>query len=103
VSDAQEAQLVLETSSGDVTFSGSLSDTGEHRVETVSGDVRLVLPADSAFDLDVETVSGSIQTDFAVTMTGFDADHIAGEVNGGGPPLRINTSSGNVTLERADE
>ncbi len=98
-SEVQEAQLVLESSNGNITFSGSLSDEGEHRVETVSGDVRLILPAESAFDLDIATISGSIQTEFAVTVTEFNDERVVGQVNGGGSLLRINTSSGNITLE----
>ena len=101
VENGTEAELAIETSSGKIQFSGSLYTQGEHRVKSVSGDVRLVLPADAAFDLDIETVSGSIQTEFAVTMTQFDKRRVAGEVNGGGPLLRINTSSGDVTLESA--
>jgi len=34
-----------------------------------------------------------------VTMTQFGQRHVAGEVNGGGPLLRISTSSGNITLK----
>ena len=101
VRNATRAELALETTSGNILFSGSLRAQGEHRVESTSGDVHLVLPADAAFDLDVETVSGDIQTDFAVTMTEFDKKHVAGEVNGGGPLLRISTSSGDITLESA--
>jgi len=99
VRNAIEAELALGTTSGKIRFSGSLHTRGEHRVESTSGDVHLVLPADAAFDLDVETDSGDIQTDFAVTMTDFDRKHVAGEVNGGGPLLRISTSSGNITLK----
>mgnify|MGYP001081939206 CR=1 FL=1 len=99
VRNAAEAELALGTTSGKICFSGSLHTRGEHRVESTSGDVYLVLPADAAFDLDVETDSGDIQTDFAVTMTEFDRKHVAGEVNGGGPLLRVSTSSGDITLK----
>ena len=99
VRNAIEVELALGTTSGKIRFSGSLHTRGEHRVESTSGDVHLVLPADAAFDLDVETNSGSIQTDFAVTMTQFGQRRVVGEVNGGGPLLRISTSSGNITLK----
>lgn len=101
VRNATKVELALGTTSGKIHFSGSLHTRGEHRVESTSGDVHLVLPADAAFDLDVETDSGDIQTDFAVTMTEFDKRHVAGQVNGGGPSLRINTSSGDITLKSA--
>jgi len=101
VENGTEAELAIETSSGKIHFSGSLYNLGEHRVKSVSGGISLVLPADAAFDLNIETVSGSIQTEFPVTMTQFDKRHVAGEVNGGGPLLRVNTSSGDITLESA--
>ncbi len=100
VTDATEAELALNTNSGGVYFSGSLSAEGEHRVESGFGDVHLLLPADAAFDLDADTEFGSIETDFAVTMTEFDANHIVGQVNGGGPLLWVHTNSGGITLER---
>jgi DUF4097 and DUF4098 domain-containing protein YvlB len=101
VRNATKVELALGTTSGKIHFSGSLHTRGEHRVESTSGDVHLVLPADAAFDLDVETDSGDIQTDFAVTMTEFDRKHVAGQVNGGGPLLRISTSSGDIALKSA--
>ena len=99
VSECTEAILALTTSSGDVTFSGSLSDEGPHRVESDFGDVQLTLPKDAAFDLDADTDFGSIETNFAVTTTQFDEDNIVGEVNGGGPLLRVVVSSGDITIE----
>jgi DUF4097 and DUF4098 domain-containing protein YvlB len=103
VNKARDVELELSTSSGEVRFSGSLDAEGEHRLETVSGNMRLVLPADAAFDLDIETISGDIQTDFPVTMAQFGERHVVGTVNGGGPLLQINTSSGDVTLETATD
>ncbi len=101
VNNARDVELEVSTSSGKMRFSGSLDAGGEHRLESVSGDMRLVLPADAAFDLDIETISGDIQTGFPVTMAQFGERHVVGTVNGGGPLLQINTSSGDVTLERA--
>jgi DUF4097 and DUF4098 domain-containing protein YvlB len=100
VRNGAEAQLALKTDSGEIRFSGSLDAQGEHRVESNFGSVRLVLPAESAFDLDAETGFGSIDSEFPVTVSQFEEKHMVGEVNGGGPLLRIRSSSGNVTLKR---
>jgi DUF4097 and DUF4098 domain-containing protein YvlB len=99
ISNATEAGLTLKTDSGKIYFSGSLLAEGPHLVESGFGKVHLILPVDAAFDLDAETEFGSIKTDFAVTVTGFEKKHLVGEVNGGGPLLRIGTSSGNITLK----
>ena len=100
VRNGAEAQLALKTSSGEIRFSGSLDTQGEHRVESDFGSVRLVLPTDAAFDLDAETGFGAIDSELPVTVSQFEEKHMVGEVNGGGPLLRIRTSSGNVTLKR---
>ncbi|MBC8249530.1 MAG: DUF4097 family beta strand repeat protein [Anaerolineales bacterium] len=101
VRNGTEVQLALKTSRGEVYFSGRLHAQGEHRVESDFGDVRLVLPADAAFDLDAKTDFGSIDTDFPVTVTQFGEKHLVGEVNGGGPLLRIKVNRGDITLEKA--
>ncbi len=98
VRDCTEATLTLKADSGEIYFSGSLYAEGIHQVETGFGKVHLVLPADSAFDLDAETDFGSIKTDFAVTVSEFEEQHMVGEVNGGGPSLQIRTDSGSITL-----
>jgi DUF4097 and DUF4098 domain-containing protein YvlB len=103
VNNARDVELELSTSSGKVHFSGSLGAEGEHRLESVSGNMRLVLPADAAFDLDIETISGDVQTEFPVMMAQFGEKQVVGTVNGGGPLLQINTSSGDVTLETATD
>lgn len=95
-----DAQLDIETSSGDVTFSGNLAAEGEHRVKSSVGDVRIKLPVDAAFDLDVQTAHGDIDidSDFAVVMTDFSEQAIEGQVNGGGPLLQVYSRSGSITL-----
>lgn len=68
--------------------------------ETVNGSVELTLPAATAARVEVRTVNGSI------TVDGFDrADEperrrrrYDGSVNGGGPPLRIETVNGSVSV-----
>jgi DUF4097 and DUF4098 domain-containing protein YvlB len=102
VENAAEAQLEFETSSGGVSFSGSLAAGGLHTIKSTSGDVRLKLPNDSAFDLDISTTAGDIKTDFVVGATSFDHNRLVGKVNAGGALLEIKTSSGNVTLVSVD-
>jgi hypothetical protein len=99
VRDASDVQLTLSTDSGEIRFTGSLDNQGEHRVESEFGDVRLVLPSDAAFDLDAEAEFGTIDTQFPVEASRFEGKHIVGEVNGGGPLLRIDVGGGNITLD----
>jgi hypothetical protein len=66
-----------------------------------SGSVTLTLPPDAAFDLDARSSSGSISSAYPVTMTvtgTVDKHHIEGKVKGGGPLVKVSTSSGSVRI-----
>lgn len=110
-----EGRIRAETYSSDVeahdvaggihfeTFSGNATITlralaDDYRFEGFSGDVELRLPADAGFELDAELgMSGDLVSDFS-----FDAangeDNARGTVNGGGPRIRFETFSGDLTL-----
>jgi hypothetical protein len=88
----------LETSSGDVRV--DLAElTGDSTIQTSSGDVRVGLPSESAFTVDLDTSSGRVTVDFPVTVSGpMGQDTVRGTVNGGGPVLEVDTSSGDIEL-----
>ena len=98
VRECDDARLQARSSSGDIAFSGRLDDSGPHQVETISGDVTLALPADFAGDLRLEATSGEIETAFPMTMSEFSGHLVAGTVNGGGPSVSVETTSGDITL-----
>jgi DUF4097 and DUF4098 domain-containing protein YvlB len=99
VSNATGVTLQLRTSSGAVTFAGALGE-GPHNLETDFGSVRLSLPEDTAVTLDLTTGYGSIRSALPITLSGdLDEDHWQGTLNGGGPSLTVQTSSGNISLE----
>ena len=60
----------LQTSSGDIRFSGTLDPRGSYQMSTSSGDITLSLPADSSFQLSVSSNSGELHNDFATTQPG---------------------------------
>jgi hypothetical protein len=74
------------------------------RIEGSDGRVTVRLPRTLAVDLDVQTSDGGIKCDLPLTMNGYDSSHtsghnLRGHLNGGGVPLAIHTSDGNVTIE----
>jgi len=84
------------TGSGDIKVSGS--PQAEWKLETGSGNVEF-WPGSTGFTLDASTGSGSVHTDREMTVQGsFDKHHITGKVNGGGPTVRIQTGSGDVSV-----
>jgi DUF4097 and DUF4098 domain-containing protein YvlB len=99
VGSAQDANLDLQTNSGDIEFAGSLGD-GPHTLEAEFGDIHLSLPDDAALTVDLETEFGRLSTGFALTLSGeMDANHWRGTINGGGALLSASANSGDILIE----
>jgi DUF4097 and DUF4098 domain-containing protein YvlB len=89
--------LKADTGSGDIEIQGS--PTAEWKLETGSGSVNLTTGG-ARFTLDASTGSGSVHSDPPITTHGnFEKHHILGDVNGGGPLVRIETGSGDIKIK----
>lgn len=98
--------LQVHTSDGnlDVTLADGSHLNTASRIESSDGRVMVRLPRTMAVDLDVHTSDGQIDCELPLTMDGFNTEHnsghnLRGHVNGGGTPLTIHTSDGNVKIE----
>ena len=79
-----------------VRFDGAPEGT----IETSGGSIEVEIPEESNVDLDARTSGGRVTVEADISVRGvFRANHIEGAVNGGGPPLRLRTSGGNISLE----
>lgn len=88
--------LFAETGSGDIEITGQPGSNW--KLETGSGSVTLNTGS-AKFSLDATTGSGSIHSDPPITMHGsLEKHHITGDVNGGGPTVRVETGSGDVRI-----
>lgn len=88
--------LFAETGSGDVEIGGN--PTSDWKVETGSGSVTLNVGS-AHFTLDASTGSGSVHSDPPLTMHGaIERHHVQGDINGGGPTVRVQTGSGDVRI-----
>jgi DUF4097 and DUF4098 domain-containing protein YvlB len=88
--------LFAETGSGDIEVGGQPGSAW--KLETGSGSVTLSTGG-AKFSLDATTGSGSIHSDPPITMHGsLERHHIMGDVNGGGPTVRVETGSGDVRI-----
>lgn len=87
------------TGSGNITADGDV--TSEWAAETGSGDVSITLPQNARFELAASTGSGDLSIGREITMSGgsMDKHRIRGKVNGGGPLVQLQTSSGNIHLK----
>lgn len=96
------AVLETDTVSGDILLS-LLTCPKTFDGDTTSGSIDLKLPEDSSFDLEFDTVSGE------ASIAGFDARCLEKEdgyeeyrVGEGGSELSIGTTSGDLTVTRAE-
>lgn len=99
--DGEFTAVRLHTSDGNLDFTlapGSKLNTASS-IESSDGQVKVNLPSALAADLDISTSDGRIDCSLPLTMDHFDSSHsIRGRLNGGGTPLSIHTSDGNVKI-----
>ena len=89
-----QGELYAETGSGDIDAQGQ--PTSSWRLQTGSGSVTLDTGS-SKFSLDASTGSGSVHSDPPLTTHGsFEKHHITGDINGGGPTVKVETGSGDI-------
>ena len=92
-----QGDLYAETGSGDLEIQGQ--PTSDWRLQTGSGSVTLNT-GNSRFSLDAQTGSGSVHSDPPISTHGsFERHHITGDVNGGGPTVRVETGSGDIRIQ----
>lgn len=84
------------TGSGDIKVWGS--PTSDWKLETGSGSIEFTA-GNTGFNLDASTGSGSIHSDPEMTVQGsFDRHHTMGKIHGGGPTVRMQTGSGDISI-----
>jgi lia operon protein LiaG len=121
ISDSTKAKSSeFESSSGKIAVSGNLSNsaassnsgdislsTSERpqsiQIKTFSGNASLKLPDSAGFKLECESTSGKINSDFPVTVitSGNNSrNELNGTVGDGNGTVKINTSSGDIHIQK---
>ena len=105
--------IELESVGGDVnakTSAGNIQATmiaqpqNECSFRTSAGNITVTLIPDVTVDMDAETWAGDVSTDFTVARVSqrkFLKNGLKGSINGGGPPLKLRTTAGNIHLQKA--
>lgn len=118
LTDVRADDLRVDTGSGGVRGSGITAqvinvDTGsgtvdltlqtaprECIIDTGSGDVTVAAPEGLDAAVELETSSGAITVDFAMQIRQRERDEVRGTIGSGSGTLRIDTSSGDITLRK---
>ena len=101
VSGSDISTAEMETTSGDIRFSGDLRKNARLDGRTVSGSVNISLPADVSAEFDVSTFSGSISSDFGAASKSGSRFGSGAELEfstGKAARVVVNTFSGSVHI-----
>jgi len=67
---------------------------------STNGGITVKAPDHFAAHLVADTTNGGISVGFPITVQGKIGHHLDTELNGGGPPVHLETTNGGVTIER---
>ncbi|MCQ2577696.1 MAG: DUF4097 domain-containing protein [Treponema sp.] len=88
----------IDTTSGSVKIELSYMITKDSSIDSTSGSVTLELPDNKGFDLSVSTNSGLVTNEFESNQR--MPKNFRASYNGGGPKIRIETTSGRISIEK---
>lgn len=91
-------ELKVVNNHGDVKVDAALP-VGALTIDNQNGSVTLTLPDKGKFNLQAETSDGDVHSEFGSTNSP-GKGILTGNVNGGGPQVRINTSHGDISVSR---
>src|SRR6185437_1436881 len=94
-----------KTTSGDVTYDGTVDPAGRYELTSHSGDLRLHIPRTTSAQLSVSTWNGDIDSEFPITLEPGEhgigsamAKHFTFAIGGGAARISADTFSGDVTI-----
>lgn len=90
-------QLSASTASGSIDVTGK--PTGDWKVSSASGDLQVAVAGEQGYTLDARTTSGDLAVATGVNVEKQPGSRSAhGAVRGGGPTLRLSTTSGDIAV-----
>jgi DUF4097 and DUF4098 domain-containing protein YvlB len=95
--------LNLRTGDGniDAKVSASRGAQAAWTLRSGDGNIRLALPDNFAADINAHTGDGSVKVDFPITTSGSSQENtVRGKINGGGISIELQTSDGDVRVEK---
>ena len=100
------SDLRIGTTSGDITYEGTVDPKGNYEISSHSGDVRFEMPSNTGAVLSLQTYSGDIDSAYPMTLQpGQDLRRTRGRrmeftIGSGGARVAITTFSGDITIAR---
>lgn len=85
-----------------LTLTGETWDGAGVDVRTTNGSVAIAVPDGYAAHLETGTTNGAMRFDFPVMVQGRLNKRVAVDLDGGGPPIKVTTTNGGVTVRRPE-
>ena len=101
--DGIDGSVDVKATSGNVTVNMASANIEPITIGITSGNCKLGLYEDSAFDLTAKVTSGNISLDIPVEISGSQSKNsVIATRNGGGVPINLKSTSGNITIATID-
>jgi DUF4097 and DUF4098 domain-containing protein YvlB len=97
-------EVVAESVSGDLLYSGEIRGKGSYDFKTVSGDVTLEIPGGAGAEVSGSTFSGDVSSSFALKGESSQygsRQRIRGTIGDGAARIRLESLSGDLNLREA--
>ena len=98
--------VTARTSGGSIQAAMKAQPQSECSLRTSGGAITCTLIPNVAVDLEAKTSGGRVSTDFAVESViqgKAPKNRLEGRINGGGPLLKLRTSGGSISLQKATD
>lgn len=103
--DAATRNLRLQSTSGDLSYGGTIDTAGRYDLTTHSGDVKLRIPRSTSAQMTVSTWSGTIDSEFPIVLRPGEhgigissTKHFTFDIGRGESRIDAETFSGDITI-----
>lgn len=91
-------RIVAESASGEITL-GVVAPFAAVDAHSTSGAVHVLLAGKPDCDVDLESTSGDLESEVGLQLLHHSRNTLQGRLGKGGPPIRIRTASGDISVK----
>lgn len=100
--DEVHGRVRADTSGGRIAIAYVGPDASNVNADTSGGSIKIGLDPEGSYNLKADTSGGGVSlSDLEINASKMSRNHISGEINGGGTPVRADTSGGSIRISAA--
>ena len=98
-----DGESEFETTNGSLDVRIEKGDSVPLTAHTTNGSIKVHLPSDFVANVEAKTTNGHIRSDLPITVAGkISKTSLQGELNGGGPLMKLKTTNGNINIRSSE-